>query len=152
MFTFLKPNHARPDNLWLPLSNENSDAFLCTARLGFRPQTPDLLLTPGFLWAPASMGEEEGHPHPLTSACPAGLPRGRQATSPSGSLPRLSQRKVRFPAQGRCQRGEGCHAQPPGAMHSHSGQAPSSFKDSPQSSGPSVLSRKGHLPHSSPLS
>lgn len=64
VFTLHKPNHARQDNLWLPLSNENSNAFLCRARLGSQPQTLDPLLTPGFLWAPASMREEEGPPPP----------------------------------------------------------------------------------------
>ena len=64
-----KPNHAHQDNLWLPLIEENSSTFLCQARLGSWPQTLDPLLTPGFPWATASMGVEEGHPH-LVCLCP----------------------------------------------------------------------------------
>lgn len=37
----------------------------------------------------------------------------------------------------------GCHVQPPGVMHAHSGLAPSSFNESPQSSGHLVLPPKG---------
>lgn len=87
MFTLHKPNHARQDNLWLPLSNENSNAFLHGAGLGFRPQTLDLLLTPGFLWAPASMGVREGHPR-LAHFC---LPCW-------AALGRLGQQKIRVPS------------------------------------------------------
>lgn len=89
MFTLQKPNHARQDNLWLPLSNENSNAFLRRARLGFRPQTLDPLLTPGFLWAPASMEVERGHPAP-GSPRPAllGCPGETEPAEDSGPLPK----------------------------------------------------------------
>ena len=67
VFTLHKLNHTRQDNLWLPLSNENSNAFLHRARLGFRPQTRDPLLTPGCLWITASVGGGEGAPPPNSS-------------------------------------------------------------------------------------
>lgn len=67
-----------------PLSNESSKAFSCRARLGSQPQTLDPLLNPGFLWAPASLGEDRHPPTPalLTSASPAGIPQRRQEPAP----------------------------------------------------------------------
>ena len=82
-----KPNHAHQDDLWLPLSEENSSTFLCQVRLGSWPQTLDPLLTPGFPWAHCQRGwGERDAPAWLASARPAGLPSGRQAGGPSGSL------------------------------------------------------------------
>ena len=75
-----KPNHAHQDDLWLPLSEENSSTFLCQARLGSWPQTLDPLLTPGSLGPIASVGGGRGTP-PLGSPLPAlrGCPQeGRQ--------------------------------------------------------------------------
>lgn len=53
----------------------------------------------------------------------------------SGSLPRRDPDRAR-----------GRYVQPPGAKHAHSGLAPSSSNESPQSSGPSVLPPKGRWP------
>ena len=67
-----KPNHAHQDNLWLPLSEENSSTFLCQARLGSWPQTLDPLLTPRFPWATASVRVEEGHLRLVRLCLPCG--------------------------------------------------------------------------------
>lgn len=53
----------------------------------------------------------------------------------SGSLPRRDPDRA-------C----GRYVQPPGAKHAHSGLAPSSSNENPQSSGPSVLPPKGRWP------
>lgn len=107
VFTLYKPNHARQDNLWLPLSNENSNAFLHKARLGFRPQTLDPLLTPGCLWTTASVGVEEGHPLPTHLCLPCWT-----------SLGRLSQGKMWVPCSGLTPVGPGS------VMHSPRGHEP----------------------------
>lgn len=120
-----KPNHAHQDNLWLPLSNENSNAFLCRARLGSQPQTLDPLHTPRFLWTPASMGEEDRHPH-LCSAhlcLPCWATPRKAGSSPSGSLLRLSQGRTRVPCPGRGWGGWGTPAAP-GALYSTLGRRP----------------------------
>lgn len=126
VFMLHKPNHAHQDNLWLPLSNENSSTFLCRARLGCRPQTLAPLLTPGFLWAPCQHGGGGGTPG-LAHLCPPCW----------ASLGKAGNQLLRRPAENQAR--EGCGPCPgsdggepqqglempqlPRAMHTHSGLA-----------------------------